>query len=149
MRSHPDAILVSTWLHVGTKKRSKSHRGGVLGRLGCVLGRFGRVFGRLGVGLGPSWGILDASWKRLGRLWGVLGAFWGVLGAAASNDETRRGRQRDPRLPGWPISKDNLTKRPALRRSDTPWASGPANFQKQALPARRCRESLRERNWGV
>ena len=86
MRSLPDAILVSTWLHVGTKTPSKSHRGGVLGRLGCVLGRFGRVFGRLGAGLGPSWGILDASWKRLGRLGGVLGAFWGVLGAATSNE---------------------------------------------------------------
>ena len=82
MISLPDAILVSTWLLVGTKTPSKSHRGGVLGRLGCVLGRFGRVFGRLGVGLGPSWGILDASWKRLGRLEGVLGASWGRLGVS-------------------------------------------------------------------
>mgnify|MGYP006221170453 CR=1 FL=1 len=56
--------------------------------------------------LGASWGVLDASlgvlgwvlgrpgasWARLGRLGGVLGASWGVLGAAASNEETRRGR---------------------------------------------------------
>ena len=42
--------------------------------------------------------------------------------------QARRGRRRDPWLPGWPISKDNLTNRPALRRSDTPWASGPANL---------------------
>ena len=65
-------------------------------------------------------------------------AVLGVPGSAASNELTRRGRdagtarawrerRRDPWLPGWPISKDNLTNRPALRRSDTPWASGPAN----------------------
>ena len=62
----------------------------------------------------------------------------GVPGSATSNEGdqrrrgvgaawARRGRWRGPWLPGETISKDNLTNRPALRRSDTPWARGPAN----------------------
>ena len=41
-----DAILVSIWFHVHSKKLPKSRLGGALGRLGRVLGHFGRILGR-------------------------------------------------------------------------------------------------------
>ena len=74
MRSLPDAILVSTWLHFGTKKPSKSHLGGVLGRLRRVLRRPGGVSERLGGVLGRPGAILEASWAILEASWAVLEA---------------------------------------------------------------------------
>ena len=74
MRSLPDAILVSTWLHFGTKKLSKSHLGGVLGRLRRVLRRLGGVSERLGGVLGRPGAILEASWAILEASWAVLEA---------------------------------------------------------------------------
>ena len=96
MRSLPDAILVSTWLHFGTKKLSKSHLGGVFGRLRRVLRRPGGICERLGgvlghfvdvLGLpGSSCGSRGVCRERLGRILGRLGgvqkAFWGVLGVS-------------------------------------------------------------------
>ena len=84
MRSLPDAILVSTWLHFGTKKLSKSHLGSVLGRLRRVLRRLGGVSERIGGVLGRLGAILDASWAILEASWAVLEASLarpeGVLG---------------------------------------------------------------------
>ena len=74
MRSLPDAILVSTWLHVETKKLSKSHLGGVLGRLRRALRRLGGVSERLGGVFGRPGATLEASWAILGASWAVLEA---------------------------------------------------------------------------
>ena len=86
MRSLPDAILLSTWLHLGTKKLSKSHVGDVLGRLRRVLRRLGGVSERLG-----------ASWGHLGRVLGHLGSVLGRLGGllGLSQGPRRRTNQCD------------------------------------------------------
>ena len=80
MRSIPDTILVSIWLHFGTKKPSKSHLGGVLGRLKRVLrrlgaswGHLGSVLGDLGSVLGRLWAVLAPSWRHLERHLRLLG----------------------------------------------------------------------------
>ena len=103
-------------------------------RLGASWVRLGAFWTRLWASWGGSWAVLghlgrvlEASWASWGRLGGVLGCLGGCGAQRRDAARARRGRRRDPRLPGWPISKDNLTKRPACRRSDTPWASGPAN----------------------
>ena len=88
MRSLPDAILVSTWLHFGTKKLSKSHLGGVLGRLRRVLRRPGGVSERLGGVLGR----LGASWGHLGSVLGHLGSVLGRLGGLLGLSQAPRRR---------------------------------------------------------
>ena len=92
MRSLPDAILVSTWLHFGTKKLSKSHFGGVLGRLRRVLRRLGGVSERLGGVLGRPGAILEASWA-------LLEASWAVLEASLACPKVR-GAERTSATPG-------------------------------------------------
>ena len=92
MRSLPDAILVSTWLHFGTKKLSKSHLGSVLGRLRRVLRRLGSVSERLGGVLGRPGAILEASWA-------ILQASWAVLEASLACPKVR-GAQRVSAAPG-------------------------------------------------
>ena len=99
MRSLPDAILVSTWLHFGSKKLSKSQLGRVLGRLRRVLRRPGGVserlrgvLGRPGAILEASWAVLEASWRRLRPSWRRLG---GILEAKMKHV----GAKTAPRAP--------------------------------------------------
>ena len=104
MRSLPDAILVSIWLHFGTKKPSTSHLGGVLGRLRRVLRRLGGVSERPGGLLGRLGAILDASWAILEASWAVLEASLarpeGVLGSRRSAIRTNGGATPAGTRPG-------------------------------------------------
>ena len=141
MRSLPDAILVSTWLHFDTKKLSKSHLGGVLGRLRRALRRLGGVSERLGgvLGrLGASWGhlgsVLGHLGSVLGRLGGLLGLSQGPRRTTSKCDAERRRvdayRTPPPASPGKQHQKNlaNSKQETGIGCSDTPSARGPANY---------------------
>ena len=81
IKSLLDAILVPTWLDVGTpklhfgyKNRSKSCLGSVLGIISAVLATLEGLWERLRLVLGRLEGILDRLGEILGRLGGVLEA---------------------------------------------------------------------------
>ena len=137
MRSLPDAILVSTWLHFGTKELSKSHLGGVLGRLRRVLRRLGGVSERLGGVLGRPGAILEASWAILEASWAVLEASLACpkvrdvqrVSAAPGRRRVDAYRTPPPASPGKQHQKNlaNSKQETGIGCSDTPSARGPAN----------------------
>ena len=117
MRSLPDAIWVSSWFHFGSKKPSKKHLGGVVGRLGRVLGASWGVLGRLGTSWARLWASWGGSWPVLGWVLARLGRLRAVKGAATYSDPTRRGRGAD-----------------ATRRKSSPsCAPGPTTFKEYQL----------------